>query len=331
MPISKKNRMYYTQGQYEAAKRNSNALEYAREHGYDLVRKGNYYSLREHDSMVFTPDGKWFWNSRQLQGSALEFMVYYEGRSFPEAVLLLAGTLDIPVPGGQPTLSAPPPKQEERPVFRLPPRSANMRRLFGYLCGTRKLDSRVVKEMVAQEIVYESIYRTKSGKELHNACFVSYDALGAPCSAYQRGMTSGTAYKGEVPGSSKDWGWLFIGRHPTKLYIFEAAIDAASYVTLLYRQGKDPLEDGDFLALGGLNYTPIENYLSRRPHIERVFLLLDGDNPGQTAAKRFQAALTELGYEATVLPPPTGKDWNDALRASVSGAPYSTTISTNGG
>lgn len=315
MPISKKNRLYYTAEQYEAARSNSNALEYARRQGYDLVRRGSYYCLREHDSMVFTPEGKWFWNSRQLHGGALEFMMYYEGRSFPEAVLLLAGTSEpgASPPNGQPSTPAPQPKPEtEKVPFCLPPRAQNMRRLFGYLCGARKLDYGVVKEMTAQGIVYESIFRSSTGKELHNACFVSYDGLGNPCSAFQRGMTS-TVYKGEVPGSSKDWGWVLHGKHPTKLYVFEAAIDAASYVTWQIRQGNDPLLDGDFLALGGLNFTPIERYLERHPHVEHVLLLLDADQPGQAAAQRFQDVLLELGYRVTSLVPPSGKDWNDAL------------------
>lgn len=317
MPISKNNRLYYTDEQYAAARRNNNALEYARRQGYDLVREGKFYRLRDHDSLVFTPDGKWFWNSRRLHGSALEFLIHYEGRSFPEAVLTLAGeTAQPPELGGRPN---PPLKHREGASvpaveFKLPPRSGDMRRMFGYLCGTRKLDYGLVKEMIVQGCVYESIYRA-SGKELHNACFVSYDNLGAPVSAYQRGVATGSTYKGEVPGSSKDWGWLLSGKRPTELYIFEAAIDAASYVTLLLRQGKYPLDNGDYLALGGLSFVPIQHYIDRHPGTEKITLLLDGDAPGRASANRFQAELERLGYRAGVMFPPQGKDWNDTLCA----------------
>lgn len=318
MPISKNNQLYYTAEQYAAAKRNNNALEYARRQGYDLVREGKFYRLRDHDSLVFTPAGKWFWNSRQLHGSALEFLIHCEGRSFPEAVLILAGETARPLdPGSRPGLPSKPGGDPPAPTveFKLPPRSGDMRRMVGYLCRERKLDYRLVKEMITQGGVYESVFRTTSGKELHNACFVSYDNLGIPVSAYQRGITTGSTYKGEVPGSSKDWGWLLSGKRPTKLYIFEAAIDAASYVTLRLRQGKYPLDNGDYLALGGLSFVPIQNYIDRHPNIEEITLLLDGDAPGQTAAARFQAALEELGYQVKALLPPFGKDWNDTLRA----------------
>jgi len=321
MPISKRNRLYYTPEQYARAKRNANALAYAQSQGYDLVRCGSYYTLRQHDSMVFTPDGKWFWNSRQVRGSALEFMTCYEGRSFAEAVLLLAGSTEQQPPPGN-SVSWPkanPPKGTTPSEFKLPPRAKDMRRLFAYLCGTRKLNYQVVREMIAQEIVYESTFQTRSKKTLHNACFVSYDNMGRPCSAFQRGMTPGTNYKGEVPGGCKDYGWVLHGEHPSKLYVFEAAIDAASYVSLLRRQGVNPLTDGDFLALGGLNFTPIARYLQRSPHIGQVILLLDADPPGQAAAQRFQALLLELGCLVSLQLPPTGKDWNDALCAIAAG------------
>ena len=89
MPISKNGKPYYTKEQYEAARYNSNALEYARSQGYELVRQGAYYTMKEHDSMVFTPQGTWFWNSRGVHGTAQEFQMYYENKTLTEAVLTL--------------------------------------------------------------------------------------------------------------------------------------------------------------------------------------------------------------------------------------------------
>lgn len=327
MPVSKCNLLYYTAEQYKAARQNNNALEYVRRQGYELVREGSYYRAKDHDSLVFTPEGKWFWNSRRLHGSALEFIVQYEGRSFPEAVLILAGDTALssdyrscpePSPLGDRSPAPPPTSQKASaaPVeFKLPPPAGDMRRLFGYLCGARKLDYGLVKEMVAQGGVYESLYGKIPGKELHNACFVSYDDMCVPVSAYQRGITTDSAFKGDVPGSRKDWGWLLSGKRPAKLYIFEAAIDAASYVTLRLRQGEYPLDDGDYLALGGLIFDPIRHYIDRHPHVEEITLLLDGDLPGKAASKRFRYNLQELGYRVITRFPPVGKDWNDTLLA----------------
>lgn len=52
MSISRNNRTYYTKEEYEAAKRNDNALFYAQRQGYDLVRTGRYFYMRQHDSPI---------------------------------------------------------------------------------------------------------------------------------------------------------------------------------------------------------------------------------------------------------------------------------------
>lgn len=81
MPVSKTGKTYCTQAQLLAA-RECSALEYARQAGYELVKNSSTtYRLKEHDSMVFTSDGRWHWNSRDLHGRALEFIMYYENRS----------------------------------------------------------------------------------------------------------------------------------------------------------------------------------------------------------------------------------------------------------
>ena len=58
--------VYYTDEEKEKALQNTNALKYALSHGYQLMKSGNEYRLKEHDSMVFELNGKWHWNSRGL-------------------------------------------------------------------------------------------------------------------------------------------------------------------------------------------------------------------------------------------------------------------------
>ena len=91
MPLSKNNKLYYTEEQFQKARYDSSALEYARAQGYNLIQRGKYHTLAEHDSMVFTERGTWFWNSRDLKGGAIEFITAYEHKPFVDAVLILAG------------------------------------------------------------------------------------------------------------------------------------------------------------------------------------------------------------------------------------------------
>lgn len=316
MPVSKNNRLYYTKEQYARAKQNTNTLEYVRRQGYELVRCGQYYYMAEHDSLIFSPTGHWFWNSRGLEGRALEFIQVYEGRSFTEAVLILAGAMDGPRNVPDDPAPSNPAAQKVRPVeFSLPPRSKTQRHLFAYLCSARKIEKQVVEEMLRQNVLYQAVSVQPSGKCVYNACFVSHDAMGTPCSAFLRGISSPeNTFKSEIPGGNKAWGWLLSGHNAKTLCVFEAAIDAASYITLKLQAGQTPWEGADYLALGGLTFTPIENYLTRHPHICSVRLLLDADQWGEAAVRRFREPIEALGCAVEREIPPHGKDWNDALR-----------------
>jgi len=97
MPVHASGTLYFAQEQWEYARNKASALEYARSERYNLVPEGGsqkYFHLKEHDSMLFTADGRWFWNSHHLAGGAIEFIMNYEGRTKVEAVLQLSGTLE---------------------------------------------------------------------------------------------------------------------------------------------------------------------------------------------------------------------------------------------
>lgn len=315
-------KLHYTQEQHDAAMRNNHALDYALSRGYQLVRNGQSYRMQEHDSMVFTQDGRWYWNSRSLSGRAVEFIAHYElGGSSPDnlvqAILILAGadtscgqTCCKPrAESFAESTSAPP---TNRASFHLPQRASDSRRLIAYLCQTRGISLQIVQTMLSQKVLYESVRKTPNGYLAHNACFVSYGLDNSPCSAFLRGLSSnGKPFKQEAEGGDKRWGWKLRGTDVDEVCVFEACIDAASYATLLLMQGQNPLAGRDYLALGGLGMTPLSNYLLRHPQIKRVKLMLDNDSAGQEAAARFQAALEKYTVETVI--PEFGKDWNDTL------------------
>lgn len=331
MPISKNGKAYYTKEQYEQAKYTGNALEYAQRQGYDLVRQGAYYTMREHDSMVFTPAGRWFWNSRGVQGGALEFMMYYEGRNITDAVLTLVN--DPEYTQGRPQerpaerQAAPRPAPAPRAdapqyTFTLPGKAQTMKQLFYYLCAERGLEKTVVQEMIRQGRLYQSAYSRPDGKVICNATFVYQNPEGKPVGAYQRGMKDqeGVAsYKRDVPGSDKRWGWLLSSpiNPAAEVRVFEAAIDAASDASLYampsMRDGDWREESVDRLSLEGLNFQPLQNYLAAHPNVRQVTLMLDADEPGRRAAKDFGKRLTAQGYQVSDRLPPHGKDWNNTL------------------
>lgn len=292
------------------AKYESNALEYAMKKGYSLIRNGKYYHMENHDSMIFAPNGMWFWNSRGLRGKALDFMVHYEEKTVTEAVLMLVGDLsdEGEVMTQDVTLY-----NAERAAFALPKKSGSNKRLLAYLCGKRGLEKSVVAEMMRQGLLYEGV--TTAGRNFyHNAVFVYRDPSGLAIGAFLRGM-SDTAFRGDVEGSKKEHGWLMRGgvAEPDTVYVFEAAIDAASQLSLSRLHGRNE-DDADRLSLEGLSPKPLHNYLALHPGIRRIVLMLDNDKWGQRAMARIQEEL-QSKYAVEVRLPPVGKDWNDALVA----------------
>ena len=105
------------------------------------------------------------------------------------------------------------------------------------------------------------------------------------------------------------------------LCVFESAIDALSYLTLLKLRGQD-WRAANTLSLSGI-YQPrkdgsirfpaaLEQYLKDNPGVARIVLCLDNDGPGRTASTAIQKSLSE--YEVIDNPPRCGKDYNDQLR-----------------
>ena len=154
MSVSRKTgEIYYTDEELQTALRNNNALEYALSRGYELVNCGSEFHMKEHDSMVFKRDGRWYWNSQSLHGRALDFIQGYENKSYREAVCILAGTIGRSAPAGPPVPLPP----EEKAEFILPERSRQCRNLFAYLEKERGIDPELVKQLVGQRKIYQGI------------------------------------------------------------------------------------------------------------------------------------------------------------------------------
>lgn len=310
MPVSKTGKLYVTDDQIGVAAACS-ALDYAQEHGYDLVHagRGRYY-LREHDSMIFLDDGRWYWNSRQLEGRAISFIQHYEGRTFPEAVSILCACPPAALPaaaGGQTTPAEPEP-------FTLPQRASSARQLFAYLCGTRKLDRHIVTAAVRSGSIYQSQVLVGE-KKIYNAVFVGFDGLGRPRSAFQRGITSFSRFKGEVGGSDKNYPFVLPGAAGAAcLGVFEAAIDAISHATAAKRDGGDPSKMTRIATGGNFPLTAITNFLDAHPHITELAIGTDNDDAGRRLRDHIIQGVSAYQH-ITIrdMSPPAGTDWNNYL------------------
>ena len=291
-----------------AAAREMDLLTYLRRfEPEELVHiSGSTYATRSHDSLKIS-NGKWCWWSRNIGGTnALDYLTNVEGVPFLDAVQRILGELPY-VP------SKSKPAAPSRTEFVLPPKHADARRVFSYL-RSRGIDAEIINHCIKRGQLYEDAAH-------HNCVFVGYEN-GKPAYAALRGTLSDTTFAGEVPGSDKRFSFAVpLCAGGNTLCVFEAAIDALSYLTLLKLRGQN-WRAANVLSLSGI-YQPrkdgsirfpaaLEQYLQDNPCVERIVLCLDNDAPGRAASTAIQKRLS--AYEVIDNPPCRGKDYNDQLR-----------------
>ena len=199
---------------------------------------GNAYATKSHDSLKIS-NGEWYWWSRGVGGSsALDYLTTVRKLSLPDAVQRILSAGGVPL--------AEPPRRKARPTksFTLPPRHADNRRVFSYLRG-RGIDPEIINHCIKHGLLYES-------EQYHNCVFVGF-AGDRPAYAMQRGTLQEKRFVGEVVGSDKRYSFavpMTPGDSPT-LCVFESAIDALSYLTLLKQRGRD-WRKANTLSLGGV-------------------------------------------------------------------------------
>jgi hypothetical protein len=301
--------MPYTPEEIQTA-RSVSLTGYLESRGIEMERQGKYCRLKEHDSLVIDPlTNKWFWNSRALRGqNAVDFLMAYDNLKFTEAVAALLGT---------PRAAFPPPRTGRSPPkapaesFRAPRRAPDMHRLYAYLTKTRGIAPEVVSHFVRLKTLYED--------ERHNCVFLGNAPDGGPAYAFLRGTLTERPYKGEADGSDKRHIFRFEGTG-SRLYVFEAAVDMLSFITLC----PERWQEHSYLPLGGLGDAALAAFLARRPDVREIVFCLDDDIPGSLAAAKWRGKYG--GVAATRAMHPGGhagtvKDWNEKLLCGRGGDP----------
>ncbi|MEG1869648.1 MAG: DUF3991 and TOPRIM domain-containing protein, partial [Oscillospiraceae bacterium] len=311
MAVTKNGKLSFTQEQYDYARYEASALDYALANNYELEKSGRHYRMKEHDSMVFTENGGWFWNSRNMKGGAIEFITQYEHKSLVEAVLTLS---EEKVFEHQSTNEYTSSKEREarEPIpsaarsFELPERAINANRVFAYLSKTRKIDSDIVKQMVSQNRIYQS-------KAYGNAVFVGFDEKGNPQSAFQRGTLSEAEkpFKVDVENSKKEFPFHMPGKADSiTVAVFESCIDAMSHATLEKIANKE-YDRIHRISLGGTAPNALDKFLEMNPTVKTVILCLDNDTAGKYATEQICKHLLSKNNDYTVWSQePLGKDFN---------------------
>ena len=278
--------MTYTQAQIDKA--NAVDLEkFLRAQGETLVRSGKEYRWKAHDSLTVCGN-KWFRHSQSKGGLPVDFVMEFYGKSFPEAVQMLTGEPGEAQPEADPAPS---------PAFRLPLRNVTNANILNYLTKERKLSPSLVNFFIATGDIYEDAAH-------HNVVFVGRDADGHPRYASSRGIRE--KFRQDAAGAEKVFGFAHRGTDK-QLLVFEAPIDLLSFIELFPKNW----QQHNYLSLGGVSARALQQFLSERPDVERVFLCLDADKAGENACKRLAGLLPDTVSVTRIQP--CMKDWNDVL------------------
>lgn len=276
--------------------------------GYTVKRIGNYHTLKEMDSIRIYNRSHWCRFSRRYDkgengGSQIDFLRVFAGLDVKEAVFWLldfAGyrreesVRDIQnlAPAGE--------KEKTKKPFVLPEFAGSNAYLYRYLEHERGIARPVIDFFVRKGILYEA-------KNYHNIVFVGTDRDGVPKFASMRGVfdKNGKGFKCDVAGNDKRYGFHFHYRDSKEVFVFEAAIDLMSYITMF------PEDRASMVALGMLADAPLETFLAEHPETEKIVFCLDNDGPGRKAAEALWRKYGDKGYLVDIFTPPEPyKDFN---------------------
>ena len=275
----------------------------------ELVRvSGNTYCTREHESLRIS-NGKWYWFSHDIGGrSALDYLIKVKDYSFIDAVKTILGNAAVkePIPYHQ--------KEKANRDLLMPKLDEDTSQVEKYLYS-RGIHPAVTLYCIEKKLLYQTA-------AYHNALFVGYDKEGTPRYGALRATMS--PYKGDLTGSNKHFSFsINENPAPDHIHVFESAIDAMSYATMLLLNGKEWKKE-TFLSLAGVYKTKrekvvpvaLERYLKDYPSIKTVHLHLDNDGIGRGAVAGIVSGLQEK-YTVLDEPPLHGKDVNDELKIRV--------------
>lgn len=214
-------------------------LDVAIKNGINLVHDGgDYWSWNQHDSLkVNTRKNMFTWNSRQISGTTIDFMMKVVGvDNFRKAVTALNDS----------SLSTTKVTAEERQPFEYDiQNSKDFSRARDYLTLARGLNPSIIDQSHQRGFIQQD--------NKGNVIFV-WARDGERVGASIQGTTIDKQHNGPrgtfkqiAKNSEQDYGFNFTIGHPKQLYVFESPIDALSYLSL-HPQTKDTM----FFAMDGL-------------------------------------------------------------------------------
>ena len=210
--------------------------------GYTVKKVGRYHTLKEMDSIRIYNRTNWFRWSREHEkgsngGSQIDFLRVFANMDVKESVFWLLDFSGYQRSGEWEKKNASVyvekmekrrSTEEKKKKFVLPAPARNNDCLYSYLTGDRALDRHTVDYFVSCGLIYEE-------RSHHNIVFKGNDVQGKTRFASMRGVfdREGKAFKCDVAGNDKNYGFNIWYGQSDEVMVFEAAIDLMSYVEIM--------------------------------------------------------------------------------------------------
>lgn len=281
-----------------------NLPQFLMSHGFDLKKVGKEYVWKEHDSLHIKDNGpgergQWFRFSENKGGDNIGLLREYMDMSFLDAVEVLTGEHIDRTYTPSHTYESKPVQQTARELSLA--EADNCRRVFAYLCKTRRLDYDMLSALVKKGTISQE---EKTG----NVLFKYYDDQGKVIGAEKVGTSTEHKFKGIATGSAGGHGFEVVHGTGEKAFFFESAIDMLSYLQMHSKE----LDNCRLVSMMGVKPSIVlDTMLRHNIAPENVFLCSDNDTAGNEFARRLQEQYPDM---KRIITPDTYKDWNDMLR-----------------
>lgn len=264
------------------------------------------------------------WFSQDKQGDIVSFaMELFGATSKLAAYEMILGCRASPTFTASPKIKPTP----KGPLV-VPDKMPDNKRAIAYLIKTRGIEPEIVFDMINQGRVYQGIehrvnQETGELRTYQGVCFASLDKDGKICGGAMRAMSDKSSFRKDFDNNDKSFGFSMPGTS-SRVFVYEAAIDAMSHASLLKIQGQDWRADHR-VCEGCLSDKALQRYLEQHPDIEEIVWCFDNDmdgvdkdgqphNHGQLAAEKYRERYS-YAYDTAILTP-VEKDFNLDLRVA---------------
>ena len=246
--------------------RNADLADYFQRSGYECELRKNELHVKGYGGLfVNTQTNEWFCFSQQGNNrggkNPVNCLTDVLGIDFKTAVEQLSGGRLVYEKKQNQDVSF----SERKRELVLPEKADNMKRVFAYLCQSRKISPELVSQLAHDGLLYQD---TRG-----NAVFVHKDDNGKIIGAEIQGTSSFQRYKGVAAGTSDSVFAVKIGE-PKKCYVFESAIDLLSFRQLA---NQEKINNSVLVSMAGLKPNSIKKLAESGM---KMYSCVDNDEAG---------------------------------------------------